>query len=112
MEVVWAADAPITVRAVCEALRPSRDLAYTTVMTVMDNLHGKGVLTRQRVGRAYRYRATRSREEYNAVLMTEVLASSRDHAATFVQFVQRMDAAEVAELRKALDEAERQDGSR
>lgn len=107
MEVVWRADAPTTVREVYEVLTRSRTLAYTTVMTVMDNLHGKGVLTRQREGRAYRYRPTRSREEYNAMLMAEVLESSVDQTATLVRFVQRMDPDEVAELRRALDEAER-----
>lgn len=44
------------VRADLNSLRPDRDeLAYTTVMTVLGRLHGKGVLDREKQGRSYRY---------------------------------------------------------
>jgi predicted transcriptional regulator len=110
MDVMWRLDTATPVRAVHEALSENRKIAYTTVMTVMDNLHGKKVLTRERHGRAFLYRPARSREDYTAALMAEALQSSTDHSATFLRFVQRMDIDTVSQLRQALDEAERTDG--
>lgn len=56
MDRIWTRDAAgTTVRDVFEELSAERDIAYTTGMSTMDNLHGKGWLTRQRGGRAYRY---------------------------------------------------------
>ena len=57
MEVLWAADAPQSVRIVLETLNEGRRpaLAYTTVMTVLARLAEKGVLKRSPVGRGYVY---------------------------------------------------------
>jgi predicted transcriptional regulator len=59
MEVVWASDRPISVRAMLERLNDGRrqHLAYTTVMTVMARLVEKEVLSRSREGRGYVYEA-------------------------------------------------------
>lgn len=110
MAFVWTAEAPVTVRDVVESLQRDRAIAYTTVMTVMDNLHSKGLLGRERVGRAYVYRATRAREQYEAELMEEVLASSSDRSATLLHFVEQISTEELAELRSliaGLDETSR-----
>lgn len=48
MNVVWSLG-NVTVREVCEALPPERDLAYTSVATVMKILQQKGVLSERRV---------------------------------------------------------------
>lgn len=57
MAVLWRSRVPLQVRDVQEALREQdRDLAYTTVMTVMDRLAKKGALERQLEGRAWQYR--------------------------------------------------------
>src|SRR5262249_28444419 len=45
MKAVWRR-APITVRDVQESIRPSRNLAYTTVMTIMYRLYHKSFLSR------------------------------------------------------------------
>ena len=60
MEILWASDGPLPVRALLERLnkRRSRQLAYTTVMTVMSRLVEKGVLARTREGRGYVYETT------------------------------------------------------
>lgn len=102
MARVWEADEPVLVREVLEQIQRERDIAYTTVMTVMDNLHRKGVLSREREGRAYRYRAVRSREEHTADLMEEVLATSEDRTATLMHFVQQIDQGELDALRELL----------
>ena len=52
-----------TVRDVREALAPSLPRAYTTIMTIMDRLAHKGVVTRQKKGRAYVYRPNLSAED-------------------------------------------------
>jgi predicted transcriptional regulator len=96
MGVLWDNAQLITVRHVLTALQ--RPAAYTTVMTVMDILHRKGLLTRERSGRAYHYRPVWSREEYAARLMCEVLAAASDHDAVFDHFVSQMTAEEAHSL--------------
>jgi predicted transcriptional regulator len=60
MEIVWASDEPMSVRALLERLNKGRrqPLAYTTVMTVMSRLVDKDVLSRRRDGRGYVYEAS------------------------------------------------------
>ena len=102
MDVLWRWNRLATVRDVVEHLRAHREIAYTTVMTVMDNLHRKRWLRRERDGRAYRYEPTASREEYSAGLMRQALEASEDTTSTLVHFVAQMDPAESAALREAL----------
>ncbi len=93
MEIVWE-HAPVTVRDVREALNEEdRDLAYTTVMTVMSRLADKGWLTADRQGRAYAYRATHPRREAEAAAVGEVVrALLQDFGDVAVaQFVKELD---------------------
>ncbi len=60
MNLFWDRSGAMTVRDVLEELSTSRKLAYTTVMTVMDNLYRKDLLTRTQQGRAYQYQPARS----------------------------------------------------
>lgn len=106
MQHVWDADHPLAVREVLEVLNHDRALAYTTVLTVLDNLHRKGFVTRSKVGRAFVYSASSSREEHTATLLSEVLADTEDRGAALLHFVGRLPAAEVAELRAALSQLE------
>jgi predicted transcriptional regulator len=85
-------------------LRPSRPLAYTTVMTVMENLHRKGWLRRERDGRAWRYEPTRSRSSYTVGLMSEALGTSTDRRTALAHFVLQMSPHDAAILRQALDQ--------
>lgn len=107
MDVIWAAERPLMVREVLDRLRREPEPAYTTVQTVMDILHRKGWLNRAKQGRAYRYEASTSREDYTAGLLGEVLASTPDRTAAMLRLVETMDASEVASLRAALDSAKR-----
>ncbi|NUR99643.1 MAG: BlaI/MecI/CopY family transcriptional regulator [Kribbellaceae bacterium] len=102
MERLWSWGRPAVVREVLDDLNTDRDLAYTTVMTVMDNLHRKGWLTREREGRAYRYEPVASRQEYNAELMREILAGSGDQAGTLLRFVESATPQEADAIRRAL----------
>jgi predicted transcriptional regulator len=107
MDRLWSWGRPATVRAMRDDLAREREIAYTTVMTVMDNLHRKGVLVREKSGRAYLYQPTRSREAHTAELMQEALREGTDLTATFAHFCRQMSAAEVRALRAALDAAPR-----
>lgn len=102
MELLWSWDHSATVRDVLDDLRTQRGIAYTTVMTVMDNLHRKGWLQRELDGRAYRYRPTSSRDQYVAALMRDALTSSADHAATLMRFTEQLNDDESEALRKAM----------
>ncbi len=102
MDRVWARSGPVTVRELFDELQRERPIAYTTVMSTMDNLHRKGWLTREREGKAYRYTAVASREEYSAGLMREALAGAGDTEAVLSHFVAQMDGTESAALRAAL----------
>lgn len=107
MERLWRWDRPAAVREVLEDLQQDRQLAYTTVMTVLDNLHRKGMVLREKSGRAYVYRPTRSRESHTAELMEQVLARTSDRGGALLRFVEQMSEAEVAELRGALEKKDR-----
>lgn len=103
MERLWSMDRAVSVRDVVEDLQQERRIAYTTVMTVLDNLHRKGLVSRAKDGRAYSYRPVRSREEHTAALMEEILHSSEDRGTTLLHFVEQMSPEEVARLRAVLD---------
>ena len=81
MRRIWDRDGPVTVRDITDDLRRDRPIAYTTVMTVMDNLRKKGWLRRTDRGRAYRYEPIVSGDEYSADVMRQGLAASSDPAA-------------------------------
>jgi predicted transcriptional regulator len=99
MHLVWDHDTPVTVRELLGQLRQERDIAYTTVMSTMDNLHRKGWLDRAKDGKAYRYTATASRAEYSARLMREALAGGGDTEVVLSHFIAEMDGAESEALR-------------
>jgi predicted transcriptional regulator len=102
MDRVWDRDGPVTVRELLDELLKERDIAYTTVMSTMDNLHRKGWLARVKDGKAYRYTATASREEYSARLMQEALADGGDAEMVLSHFVAQMDGEESEVLRAVL----------
>jgi predicted transcriptional regulator len=111
MDRLWLWNRPASVREVMEDLQRTRSIAYTTVMSTMDNLHRKGVLTREQEGRAYLYQPVLSREDYNATLMAQVLDQSADRTATLLRFVEKITPGELSRLRKLLNESRRKDTS-
>jgi predicted transcriptional regulator len=103
MTRVWQWNRPVTVREVLEDLRRERSIAYTTVMTVLDNLHQKGWVRREAEGRAYRYEAVSTRAAYAAALMNDAWSQSDNPAAALVAFFGMMS----EEQRQALQDAVR-----
>lgn len=102
MSRVWKSNHPLTVRQVLEDLSRERTIAYTTVLTVMDHLHQKGWLRRERDGRAYRYAAVSTREAYTAALMNDAWSTSDNPAAALVHFFSMMSPEQREALRDAL----------
>jgi predicted transcriptional regulator len=102
MQHLWAAADGATVREVYERMRQDRQIAYTTVLSTIHNLHRKGRLTREREGKAHRYRATASRAEYSAAVMREALSSGGDSEAILSHFVGQMSEDESHRLQELL----------
>src|SRR5580658_10555161 len=101
MDVLWDASEWLTVRQVSGELT-ERDLAHTTVMTVLDRLAKKGFARRERDGRAWRYRAAESREAYVTELMLSALEQTGDRQAALARFVRSVSGAEAQALLGAL----------
>ena len=102
MDRVWARDDGVTVREVFDELTGTRQIAYTTVLSTMDNLHRKGWVRRDREGKAYRYWPTMTREERSANLMRAAFSAGGDSEAVLAFFVGQMTAEESAQLKAAL----------
>lgn len=102
MRVIWRATEPITGHDIAAQLPTGRDIAYTTLITVVERLRDKGLLTRFRDGRAFRYQAAVTEEQYAADLMTQALNASDDRSKALLHFAGRLDPDEAAALRAAL----------
>ncbi|HPY26076.1 MAG: hypothetical protein QG655_1157 [Actinomycetota bacterium] len=107
MDLLWDADEPQTVRQVHDALCAHRELAYTTVMTVLQRLARKGLVAQLRDDRAHRYAPVDSRDDLVAALMVDALDQAADpggRRAALMNFVERVGTEEADTLRRALAE--------
>jgi predicted transcriptional regulator len=103
MDRIWNRGATTTsVREIFVELTAEREIAYTTVMSTMDNLHNKGWLAREKDGKAYRYWPTSTREQHSARLMREALDAGGSPELVLNHFVEQIGAEESARLRAAL----------
>ncbi|MCX2929099.1 BlaI/MecI/CopY family transcriptional regulator [Mycobacterium sp. CVI_P3] len=106
MDRIWSHQRPVTVREIFDELIDDRRIAYTTVMSTMDNLYRKQWLERERLGKAYQYWPTMTREERSARLMRAALESGGDGGLVLTHFLQQMSAEEAAQLAAALRRVE------
>lgn len=104
LEFLWAVGEPSTPGQVHQSIAP--DLAYTTVMTVLNRLHKKGAAERERRGRAFVYWPSAVEAKHRADQMRDQLDAAVDRNAVLSSFVDALTHAEVDELRRILDEAE------
>ena len=108
MEAIWARG-QATVHDVHERLDAAdRELAYTTVMTVMSRLAEKGLLEKRKEGAAYVYTPAASKEEFTRRTVGTVLSELLDDftapaMSQFVDFVGEQDEAAIEELAKAIE---------
>jgi len=72
MEIFWRRESA-TVREALDELNKRRNLAYTTVLTLISRLWSRRLLTRRAEGRGFRYRAAKTREEFLGELSDELI---------------------------------------
>lgn len=105
MDQLWDNSGPQTVRQVHRALSAQRQLAYSTVMTVLQRLTCKSLVTQIRDDRAYQYAPNHGRDELVADLMVDALgqaAGDGGRRAALIHFVKRVAAEDADALRRAL----------
>ncbi|MHB1125828.1 MAG: BlaI/MecI/CopY family transcriptional regulator [Bacillota bacterium] len=108
MEIVWQKERA-SVREVYETLLLQRDIAYTTVMTIMGRLADKKILRKDKQGVAYHYSPAFTREEFTRRFVHEVLDGLLEEYAevAFAHFVSRLqeeDETKIAKLERMIKE--------
>lgn len=101
MERLWVSPEGLLATEVAAQLDPRP--APTTVLTVLDRLARKGLVTREREGRAHRYAAAASKEVFVAEVMRTTLADASDPEAVLTHFVGTASEAEMTALRRVLE---------
>ncbi len=102
LAILRAADGPLTPGGVRERLAVRPELSYSTVVTIVSRLHGKGLLARQRAGRGFSYRPL-DEASLAASRMNQVLGGERDHDAVLSRFVSGLSGRDARLLRELLD---------
>jgi predicted transcriptional regulator len=113
MDALWSHGPNLSVREVMDRMTEAgeKELAYTTVMTVLDRLAKKDIAERTRDGRAWRYTAAASREELAATALRSTLDNVQaDRRLAMMHFLDDASPAEIHDLRAALAEVERRHG--
>ena len=100
LAILQMAGQPLTPADVRERL--GDDLAYTTVVTILSRLHAKGVLDRERAGRAFRYSPVADEPGLAARRMASVLAAEPDPEAVLARFVSSLSDQDEQALRRML----------
>ncbi|WBU38706.1 BlaI/MecI/CopY family transcriptional regulator [Homoserinibacter sp. YIM 151385] len=104
MDQLWDSGAALSAYELLERLPggESRQLAPTTILTVLSRLEKKGLVVRERTARPHRYTAVAAREAHVAELMNEVLDAAPDRVAALARFIGSIPADEAEQLRRAL----------
>lgn len=101
MTVLQRAGQPLNAADVQSLL--TRDLAYTTVVTILSRMYGKGLLTRAKEGRAYRYAPVSDEPGLVARRMHRTMAGETDREAVLARFVDSLSDQDERLLRELLD---------
>ncbi|MEO6310305.1 MAG: BlaI/MecI/CopY family transcriptional regulator [Leifsonia sp.] len=108
MDVLWDTNQSLSANELRDRLADrrtttaSRELATTTVLTVLSRLENKGFVARDRESRPHLYHAVTSRAEHTAELMHEVLGSTGDREAALARFIGNVSPQEAETLRQLL----------
>jgi len=102
MDILWDAPEPLAATDVRDRL-DGKELATTTVLTVLGRLESKGFITRERDARPHLFAATTTREAHMAELMHRVLGTAPDREAVLARFIGQVSSSEAATLRRMLD---------
>ena len=110
LDLVGQAGGPVTPAQVRDAL--GRELAYTTVMTVMARLYDRGLLARKRSGRAFAYTVVGDPAQVTARRMHRILDVDADRAGVLARFVDGLTGEDEHLLRALLDQIATEQGNR
>lgn len=112
MDLLWQAGRPLSPGEVRDRLAESgasaadlpggRELSYSTVVTILTRLHGKKMLARTRVGRAFQYAPQADEAGLAARRLTALLDSSADREAVLSRFVEDLQGSDEELLRRLL----------
>ena len=110
MNLLWAAGEPLGVRELASRL-PGPPRAYTTLVTVLTRLVGKGLVERAGDGRRYTYRPAGDPDQLTARAIERLLAAAGDRRAVLAHLVNgAQDPGLVAELAARIQEAQQDTG--
>lgn len=101
LTVLWTSDVALQPGDIRDRL--SRQLAYTSVATVLGRLVEKGLVERDGAGRAFAYRAVVDESELAARRINDVLSSSSDRSEVLAGFVNTLSTREAAEVLELLE---------
>lgn len=99
MDLLWD-EGPSTIRGIIDRL--PGECAYTTIATVLNNLHRKCLVDSGKDGRSTVYTARSTREHHVASVMDHALGTSRDRAASILHFAERIPDSDLDLLRDYL----------
>ncbi len=109
MNLLWESGTAVTANSLRDRLASQADngasgkeLAVTTVLTVLSRLEKKNLVEREREIRPHRYRSLTTRADHTAELMHEVLGSVQDRDAVLTRFIGSVSETEAETLRKLL----------
>jgi predicted transcriptional regulator len=110
LQILWQ-QGPSTVRQVMEQLGAQRPRGYTTVMSLMEVMYDKGMLSRKQQGRAYVYAPRKKQAETLGKMLHDLLrrAYQGSSSALVSHLLDQAspDAAELREIRRMIENHER-----
>ncbi|MFT4866977.1 MAG: putative transcriptional regulator [Ilumatobacter sp.] len=104
LRALWNINAPASPNDVIDEMGTS--LAYTSIATILGRLCDKGLVTRQRYGRAYKYEAVSSEADLTAQRLRTILHAASDRQSALAGFAQALDPADAAQLAAILNDAQ------
>ena len=109
MEIIWNQKGGASVKCVTEILNKKRQIAYTTVMTVMARLANKGVLVRRMSGVSYLYKPKVTKDQFiakaaHSIFSSAVSSLGDEVLAHFIKEIQKTSPKKRQELLKILSE--------
>lgn len=109
LQVLWQ-NGPSTVRDVCDALGGEARNGYTTILKLLQIMHEKGIVTRQRQGKLHLYKALATQEKTRQQIVDKIIRTAfQGSAAQLVMSVlgnKNSSKEELLEIRKYLDKLE------
>ena len=109
LQIAWK-NGPVSVRDVHEGLGGDQQNGYTTILKLMQIMHEKGILTRQKSGKLHLYKAVSTQQNTNQQLVDKMIETVfQGSVSQLVLSALGNNAStkeELSEIRKYLDKLE------